>query len=60
MMLRLRLQLLCLACRVLLPKNVWVGKHFGAYTRKYDVVFGRLDSRGVLQGIEPKDINDNQ
>lgn len=48
-----KMKILLLKCllRTLMPKDVFVGIYKGAYTQKYDVVFGRLDSRGVLQGI---------
>ncbi|MFA7175289.1 MAG: hypothetical protein WC340_18085, partial [Kiritimatiellia bacterium] len=41
--------------RMLLPRNVWVGKHFGAYTCRWSVHLGRLDNRGVLQGLSDRD-----
>lgn len=47
---RLRLYLMRLMCKLLMPGNIFVGKHFGAYTCRRDVVFGVLDCRGVLQG----------
>jgi hypothetical protein len=53
---KVRVLIIKMICRLLLPKNVFVGKHFGAYTQKYDIVFGVLDNRGVLQGVLPKDI----
>lgn len=31
------------------------GKHKGTYTQRYQVTFGRLDNRGVLQGMTAKD-----
>lgn len=31
------------------------GMHFGAYTQKWSVHLGRLDNRGVLQGISDRD-----
>lgn len=46
-------------CRLLLPKDVWIGKHFGAFTQKWDICFGKLDDRGVLQGVLEKDISSN-
>jgi len=48
---RLRLLILRGVCRILLPRNLWIGKHHGAYTQRWEVVFGRLDGRGVLQGV---------
>ena len=55
-MIRLRLRILRLVCKLLLPRDLWVGKHFGAYTQKWDVIFGRLDGRGVLQGVSEEEI----
>lgn len=52
---RLRLAIVRAVCRTLLPRGVWVGKHFGAYTQRWDIMLGRLDSRGVLQGISDRD-----
>jgi len=52
---RLRLSIVKAVCRLLLPRNVWVGHHFGAYTQKWSVHLGRLDSRGVLQGLSDRD-----
>lgn len=52
----LRLTILKAACKVLLPKDTWIGKSLGAYTGEYRVTFGRLDSRGVLQGVTEKQI----
>lgn len=51
LVMRLRLAVVRAVCRALLPRGVWVGKHFGAYTQRWDIVLGRLDSRGVLQGV---------
>lgn len=53
---RLRLAVVRATCRALLPRGVWVGKHFGAYTQRWDIVLGRLDSRGVLQGVLDRDL----
>lgn len=52
---RLRIKLLLAVCRRLMPFNLWVGNHYGAYTTEYDVVFGRLDYRGVLQGVSTEE-----
>lgn len=52
----MRLLIIRFICRLLLPKGIWVGKHWGAYTQKYDIVFGKLDYRGVLQGVLDKDV----
>ena len=51
LMIRWRLCFVRLVCYVLLPHDLWVGKHFGVYTCKWNVVFGKMDERGVLQGI---------
>ena len=56
LMMRFRLAIVRAICRMLLPRNVWVGKHFGAYTQRWDILFGKLDSRGVLQGVLDRDI----
>jgi len=56
LLLRMRVCLLRVACRLLLPRGIWIGKHFGAYTRRYDIVFGRPDDRGVLQGVLDQEI----
>jgi hypothetical protein len=52
---RLRLAIVRLICRLLLPRNVWVGMHFGAYTQKWSAQLGRLDNRGVMQGLSDHD-----
>jgi len=57
----MRIKILKAVCRLFLPRGVWVGKYFGAYTQRYDIIFGRLDSRGVMQGIAENDLKtDNQ
>ncbi len=56
LVMRLRLWIVRSACRIALPRDVWVGKNFGAYTQRWDVVLGRLDSRGVLQGVSDRDV----
>jgi len=56
LVMRLRIATLRIACRLLLPRGVWIGKHFGAYTQRWDIVLGRLDSRGVLQGVTDRDV----
>lgn len=53
---RLRLILVRIACYMFLPRNVWIGKHYGAYTQKWSIQLGKIDNRGVLQGISEKDI----
>lgn len=55
LVMRIRLEIVRAVCRLLLPRNVWVGMHFGAYTQKWSVHLGRLDNRGVLQGISDRD-----
>jgi hypothetical protein len=55
MMIRFRLRVAHLLCRLLLPKGVWVGRPFGVYTRQCNVVLGRMDDRGVLQGMTVED-----
>ena len=52
---RLRLAIVRTVCRAFLPRDVFVGKHFGAYTQRWDICLGRLDSRGVLQGMSDHD-----
>jgi hypothetical protein len=54
--LRARLYIVRWVCRMLLPRHVWVGKHFGVYTQRFDVVFGVLDNRGVLQGRTAREL----
>lgn len=51
-MLRLRMAVVRTVCRYFLPRDVWVGKHLGGYTQKWSICFGKLDSRGVLQGLK--------
>lgn len=55
LVMRIRLAIVRAVCRLLLPRNVWVGMHFGAYTQKWSVHLGRLDNRGVLQGLSDRD-----
>ena len=55
-MMLFRIRLLRFLCSFLLPRDVWVGNHFGVYSQKYNIVFGRLDSRGVIQGVTDADI----
>jgi hypothetical protein len=55
LVMRIRLSVVRAVCRALLPRDVWVGKHFGAYTQRWDVMLGRLDNRGVLQGLSDSD-----
>jgi len=53
---RLRIVILKMVCTWLLPRGLWVGKHFGAYTQRSDILFGRIDNRGVIQGVSDRDI----
>lgn len=53
---RLRLAAVKVVCRLLLPRDVWVGKRFGAYTQRPAICLGKLDNRGVLQGVLDRDI----
>jgi hypothetical protein len=53
---KLRFGLLRIMCIMLLPRDVWIGKHFGAYTQEYNIVFGRLDNSGILQGMTDEDV----
>lgn len=55
LVMRLRLAIVRAVCRLFLPRNVWVGLHLGAYTRKWSIHLGQLDSRGVLQGLSDHD-----
>jgi hypothetical protein len=47
----IKLKFLKLICKLLLPKNIWIGNHFGPFTQKYTIEFGTLDNRGVIQGL---------
>ena len=60
LVMRLRLAIVRVVCRALLPRNVWIGKQFGAYTQRWDILLGRLDSRGVLQGVLDRDVGITQ
>ena len=53
---RLRLAAVRTVCRLLLPPELWVGKHFGAYTQRFDICLGKLDGRGVMQGVLDRDV----
>lgn len=53
---RLRLLILKLICRALLPKGIAIAKHYGAYTQRWDIIFCHPDALGVMQGILEKDI----
>lgn len=52
---RLRLAMVRAFCLALLPRDVWVGKHRGAYSTRYGIHLGKLDRRGVLQGLSDRD-----
>ena len=56
MIMRLRLAIIKAACGSLLPRGLWVGKHLGTYTCEYSIVFGQVDSRGVLQGVSEQQV----
>lgn len=48
----LRIKAAKAAVKILLPRGLFVGNHFGTYTQKWSVHLGKIDSRGVLQGVE--------
>jgi len=50
----IRIKLAKAAVKVLLPRNVFAGNYFGLYTQKWSVHLGKLDERGVLQGVEDR------
>ena len=56
----IRALVIVLIAKLLLPKDVWVGKHKGAYTGRWDIIFARLDDRGVLQGMTREDFINKQ
>lgn len=49
-----RIKLAKVCVHILLPRGLWLGNHKGVYTQKWAVHLGRLDSRGVLQGVEDR------
>jgi hypothetical protein len=49
-----RIKLAKAAVKVLLPRNVFAGNYFSVYTQKWSVHLGKLDERGVLQGVEDR------
>ena len=51
-----RISIVRAVCLLFLPRDVWVGKHFGSYTQRWSIALGRLDDRGVLQGVLDSDI----
>ena len=57
LVMRFRLIILRMVCWVLLPRDIWIGKHYGGYTQKWGICLGRLDNRGVLQGVLDKDVD---
>lgn len=50
----IRIKLAKLAVWLLLPRGLFLGNHKGAYTCRWSVHLGRIDSRGVLQGVEDR------
>ena len=52
---RLRLAIVRAVCWIFMPRNVWAGKHYGAYTCRWSIQLGKLDNRGVLQGLSDRD-----
>lgn len=50
----LRIKLAKGAVKILLPRDIWIANHKGAYTCKWSVHLGKLDRRGVLQGVEDR------
>ena len=52
----IRLSIVASVCKLFLPRHVFVGKHFGAYTQRFTIMFGKLDNRGVLQGKTKKEV----
>lgn len=55
LVMRIRLSIVRVVCWAILPRGVWVGKHYGAYTCRWSIHLGRLDTRGVLQGLSNHD-----
>jgi hypothetical protein len=53
---RARINLAKVAVKILLPPDIWIGNHKGSYTCKWAVHLGKLDSRGVLQGVEERSL----
>lgn len=53
---RLRLAIVKAVCWVCLPRGLWVGKNFGPYSCRWFVAFGRIDNRGVLQGMSEQQV----
>lgn len=49
-----RIKLAKAAVKIVLPRGLFIGKHLGAYTQKWSVHLGKIDSRGVLQGVEDR------
>ena len=56
MIMRLRLAIVKAVCWLLLPRGLWVGKNFGPYDCRWFVAFGRIDNRGVLQGMSEQQV----
>jgi len=46
---RLKLKILKILCIFLLPKNIWIGKHFGTYTQIIEIKGGvrNVDSQSI-------------
>ena len=53
---RARIWVIKVACKALMPENIWVSNYWGVYTQKAGVTFGKIDGRGVLQGVLEKDV----
>ena len=56
MIMRLRLAIVKAVCWSCLPRGLWVGKNFGPYSLRWFVAFGRIDNRGVLQGMSEQQV----
>ena len=56
MIMRLRLAIVKAVCWVCLPRGLWVGKNFGPYAFRWFIAFGRIDNRGVLQGMSEQQV----
>lgn len=48
----LRIKIVKLVVKMLLPPDIFVGNKIGIYTCKMNTLLGKLDDRGVLQGVE--------
>ena len=56
MVMQLRLAIVKAVCWLLLPRGLWVGKNFGPYVCRWFIAFGRIDNRGVLQGMSEQQV----